>query len=590
MGFLQGLVEGFAESGKEGLDKLIDDMNARITGASQYHVARATRQQEKFDDQMKETESGLKLIQGFFGDEPNAWEKSMRVFKQYGSTLEGAQRAAEEGSLALSVAQKQYPDEKLNFGSFFDFGPQIFDPENPLTLEGVLAQVGSFTYTPGDMVNVDPKNGFTKFLYGDDPGKAITKRINEDLATIGIDTSKSQPVENVMPSSFSVRGTELMNVVKTAAHNKAIAEIEGMEASTVVSGVRAEVLRAQKDKLQIEIDKLPQQLQANINAVLQDTQNSVAATNKTLLETELLDGLGRKQAEATLKATQLEAELKWVPKDWNEFDAGLADKLLKLQTKVNMHEMNGNITEANRLKGVIYAVENARIQQAHLLGDRDKADTIFSKTSPTTLWSNMFQSSLEDFGLSENIEVGLDQRIRLIGKGNKFAFAAAKFQAAQNFRDSYAEFPEAQKWMETQFKSIEDARETEVENVLSHVYRDDTQEGGWFEGGKDTGTETVGKVIPYYDPNYKTDDKTVPARNLKLGQIYKLTYEDIVKMKGEEKAKAMFFDYFHTQHAAFESSNNSMEGVLSGHIYGVWGGGPKYKQNWIFNRAQRVVN
>ena len=257
MGLLKGLGEGF----KEGFIKIDDRIADRTSEASKYHQARMTREEKDFDDRQKEFEEGITLLQGFFGDDPNSWEKAGQVFAQYGGTLEGAKQAAGAGRLALAKLQKDTGpgvihgvDQAVDFGSFFKFAKDSFDPESPKALEQMVEEsIGEFTYTPNTTNNMKT-SGLGKFLFGD-VGSRINSQVQQDLQSRGINTGEAEPIERLLPSMYTRQGSKYLNLEKLAAIEQQEANVESTLTGIELTKAQANNYNEKTSLLKKEIGK-----------------------------------------------------------------------------------------------------------------------------------------------------------------------------------------------------------------------------------------------------------------------------------------------------------------------------------------------
>lgn len=578
MGVLRGLGEGL----QEGFEDIFDRIEKRSAGASQYHKARATREEEKFQDMADDTEEGLKLLQGFFAGESNSAEMAGMVFSQYGRTLEGAKQAAEAGRLAQAIAQQD--GKEIEFKSFFDFTAGALDPENPLTLDDVLKrQIGQFTYTPGEMVDVNPTTGVAKFLFGD-VQKQIGNRVNQDLQAMGVNTSEPQPIENIMSSAYSGGGGEAMNALSLAEIDKVRTDIAFTKAGVALRGEQAANYRAQSSTLQTKMSTWTADQKADRDRIYSAIELTGAQAANQILDNKLLERFGVEERKVAIDVLVNEAKFRFGPQDWEEFDVRMGDEVFTLNKQITEAQEN-RVPQAaiQGLKTKLRAIEQARLKYLPEVNARRQAD-IISKTSPTTLWSNAVKSGMEDAQLGGLVKFDINGQIREITEGNEFKVSLAKLDVFRQFKQQYYGYSGTREWIDANQNSIVSAFNSQISDKLSHVYQ--KNDGTWKEGGtvsigrgRGSTTKKVGQVSNYVGTQkkpYKTQDNTIPAHLLAKGEVYKVPYEVLVQMKGVEWV------------------DNNLVGTKHydeklRHAYAVWGGGRKSDFRFFFNAESDVV-
>lgn len=569
MGFFGGLVAGTAGALKEGIEKIDDRIADRTDQASQYHRARATSEQAMFDQLEKDTDAGIRLLQGFFINEPNAAEMAGSVFNTYGGTLEGAQQAAEAGRLAIAAQKQKDPSKKVSLSQFFKFAAGTFDPDNPLTLDDVVnRQIGEFSYTPGEMVNVNAKDpaGFAANLFGN-VQQRIGKRINEDLTAMGINTEEPQRIERVLPAMFSQDGMTAMNMLRLSELNKLQADVRKTITGADLNEVQAKLYETQQSALNTKMSTWTEDQKANRDRIYAAIELSGAQAANQLIDNKLLTQFGEQERRVAIDVLVNEAKYKYGADDWEEFDVRIAQETVDLKTQINQAKENG-LPQAviDGLQGDLRAYEQARLSYMTQLGKREQAD-IISKTSPTTLWSNAIKSGFEDAQLGGVVKFDINGQIREITEGNEFKVALAKYDVLRQFKQQYYGFEGTRQWIDTNTKSIQGALNSRISDSLAHVYKKNN--GKWNEGtvqasGKGRGavTKKVGSVINYSDDT--------PQYELVQGQAYKVPYEVLVRKKGKD---------WIAKHLAGTKHYDS-EG---GFAYAVWGGGRKSDFRFLWN-------
>lgn len=588
--FFRGVLGGAAEGFKEGFEDIQKRIALRADGAAQFHVARATREEEKFDERQEDFEDGVKLLHGFFSGDPNAWEKAGAVFSQYGGTLEGAQQAAKAGRLAMAKAQRDAPDKKVDFNSFFEFAQGVFDPHDPLTFEGLLAQtVGNFTYTPNTKVDMGPTSGFAKLFFGD-VGGGINKEVSQRLAARGIDTSKAQPIERVLPSAHSKRGSLYMNLNNLVEIDQKEATLDATKTGTTLTSVQAEHYKEKTTLLEKEINKYDDYSKAKIESLVQsaglDAARIASMTAKTLLD----DRFGEKERLAGLQLQWQEIKYKFnSPRDYEELDAGYLSQIAKATMALEDAKGKAPIGVIDKLKSNLNSLNVARQMYMNdpLVSAATKAD-IISKSSAGSLWKTSFQGALLDAGL-EGVQLDLEGTITQGLQGNEFRVFMAKRKAILAFKSEYGGLPKADRLVGTLEQGNITSLQNSVEAKLAPLY--EKEDGSWHKGGIDakdlqSGDDTLeGEVRQYQSSAYDTFDQTIRADWLETGKIYEIPfkiYQSVMLARGNPEKKA---ETLAKIQAALQSKYyNSKDRT----IFGVWAGGPKERFNFRFSNLRKT--
>ena len=507
-----GGIQGLAEGTEEGFDKIVDRMNKRIDGADQYHKARATRFEEKYDQKKQDMKDGITMLYGLMSDEPNAWEKAGQVYSQYGGTLDGAKEAAKAGRLALAKAHEENPDKKFAFSNFFDFAQGAFDPENPLTLDELINKhSGEFSYQPNVMHNLKPTTGLGKFFFGD-VGKRISTEVNRNLEARGINTDEPQPVEALIPSMFTQDGEKYMNILSLAEANKATADVANIQARTALAGEQADMVSKQ-------IEHFSEESQARVRQMTSAADLSgarAAAENAKLL---LDDKFALREREAAIKLqwAQIQGRGNWAPNDYEAFDArNLAELQFARKALADARTANRAPEMINELKENVATWEAARLAYINdpAISATMKED-IFSKSSVTSVWKASLSSELMSSEI-QGVKLGLEGQLLEFNQGDTFKVKLAQQKALASFKASYGGIGKADSFIRSIEQNVNKAVSDAVDKQLAPVYE---RPDGTFNEKLDNADESVKRYV--YN-GYGTTDKTVPSSFLVLGDVYKI--------------------------------------------------------------------
>jgi hypothetical protein len=592
MSFTAGLFKGVAEGALGEITKYREDMDARITEASRYHVARAGTQQDRHDKQLEEIQDSLKLLDPFF-EGKNKYAQIDAVYRLYGATPEGAAQAAEAGHRALAVARQEDPNNKVDFASLFDFAfPAVSKQDPSLTLDEVINRhVPAFSYDPGATFNTS-QTAFGEFIGGDE-GKKTSARIFADLEGRGI--SKGAPLGDVMPSAYATarltgEGSRLMNHAANYKRAKEEADLTHTQSQITLYGAQAENYTQTALLNQEKVATWSATEQARMQGMLAATALDGEQLAGEIVKNRLLSDFGAEKEQLALDALRNEIKHKYGDKDWEEFDVGLATGVVDLQTQIGQLERaRAAPAIINPLRAELSSLEATRL---YFLNEHDLTTQmdIVSKSSAPALWQASMSQAFQDAQLSDVVELGLHGEIKKItGDGNKFPVALATYDAYQSYKTVYAPVSDATQMLSASMgPSITRALESEVSAILSSVYR--IEKDGvveWHEGGESGSARTrgdtsqdgkKGQVTSYYSSNYNTTDGTIADRHLKKGQIYKIRASDIDAQLG---------DNYVQKYLANTKYYNPDDG---GSVYGVWAGGTKSGFRFLFSseRAESV--
>ena len=387
-----------------------------------------------------------------------------------------------------------------------------------------------------------------------------------------------------MPSAYSKFGAQALNALKLSEINKANADVEFTIAGVALRQEEVKDYTARTKALETKMSTWTADQKANRDKIYAAIKLSGAQAAGQILDNKLLERFGTEERQVAIDVLVNEAKYRWMDDDWEEFDVRIGAEAFELSRQLSEAKDDPGTPQVaiDGLQSKLRSLEQARLKYMPFVDKARQAD-IISKTSPTTLWSNAIKSGFEDAQLGGVVKFDLNGQIREITEGNEFKVALAKYDVLRQFKQEYYGYGGTRQWIDANTPSILASLNNQISSKLSNIYK--KRDGTWNDKGT---TETVGSgrrkitrqtggAIDYADSSQR--DGTIAPYKLVQGEIYKVPYEVLVNMKGEDWVQRNLVGTKHYDEQ-------------KGFAYGVWGGGRKsdFRFFWNSERDTPTVN